>query len=66
MKLFFKNDNIIVQCCVCKKFKMVDGTYAHVNVVSNKVSHTYCQDCNAVIIAEFLKGEELLGNHPII
>ena len=53
IKLEFKND-MYVQCCVCKKFSLEDGTYAHV-VVDDAfdVSHTYYLECHAVVMAEF-------------
>jgi hypothetical protein len=44
-----------IQCCVCKKFRLVDGTYAHVVVDETvTVSHTYCEECYELTIAEIM------------
>lgn len=52
MKLEMKS-NMYVQCCQCRKFRLEDGTY-ELRVVDGtiKVSHTYCEECLAIVMAE--------------
>jgi hypothetical protein len=53
--LLVKGNGIIVQCCVCRKYKLVDDTFANIDestIDPSKVSHTYCPDCFAVVMAE--------------
>jgi hypothetical protein len=44
-----------VQCCVCRKFRLVDGTYELREVDETiLVSHTYCEECYELTIAEIM------------
>ena len=48
-----------IQCCVCRKYRQVDGTYVDAVVdESIKVSHTYCPKCYEVVMAEIKGGSK--------
>ena len=68
-RLFRKEDNIFVCCCVCKKIKSIDNTYIKLQEVESSdaiefirsvrdygdISHTYCKKCFNAIIEELTK-----------
>jgi len=36
---------MVVQCCVCKKTKMPDGSWQVISVIGEEISHGYCPPC---------------------
>ena len=53
IKLELKNGEFYVQCCVCRQYRLEDGSYADVVDVDDSVSvsHTYCPVCYADMVA---------------
>jgi hypothetical protein len=40
------NDELIVQCCVCKRVRTEENTWEMYNrPIENKISHGYCPPC---------------------
>ena len=49
-----------VQCCVCKKFRIVMGEkeeWLHTTTPEGIISHTYCPACYDEFMKEFEKGD---------
>jgi len=58
MNIEFKS-GMFAQCCLCKKFRLEDGTY-ELRVVDPavKVTHGYCPVCLAIMMAEIKAGSK--------
>lgn len=54
--LLVKGTDLIVQCCVCREYQLVDGTFADIDEStiddSYRVSHTYCPVCYDDVMKE--------------
>ena len=51
--MLLEKSGMRVQCCVCKKFETIDGEWIDAIVDSSiKITHTYCPECFAVVMAE--------------
>ena len=56
--LLEKEKDLIVQCCVCRKFETTSGEFVDVDEStidpSYRISHTYCPECLPITIAEIM------------